>query len=204
MRFALVIVCGLTACSSSLQSARVLSRGKTAVTVGASRSSLDGREQKVYLGSLQVRHGVSDSAEIGVHLDRTPGGGETTSVLGIDPKFMLSSTATSAISLVLPVSLGWNEQYSDFKNPAFIAAPTLLLGVDVSSEVELVLAPRIGLARGTGDGSLYGFGGSLGLHIGKRGGAAIHPELGFVSLRESGSEGSATVLTIGVGISAGD
>jgi hypothetical protein len=209
MRTAAIAVVALLGACGTMQSARVLPTGKTQVSVGVARNSLSsgGKAEPLWLGEVELRHGVSDAVELGVSVDRSAGARSTISAFGVVPKIKLASNATTALALAVPVSLVWEETGSDVANGSFMIFPTLLAGLDLSPGAELVFAPRAGVFLPSGaSASLYGIGGSIGLNIGDRAkGGAIHPEAAVLVVQSlSDGGGSETLFTLGLSVTAGN
>lgn len=202
----LALAIALAGCTT-MQSARVLAPGKTQVSAGVARSRVP-EYGALWLGEVRVAHGVTDGFELGAHVSRTPGSGETISALGIDPKVRLGEWPKARISAALPVSLAWDEKDSDVGSPTLLVLPALFLGYDMSPETELVFAPRGGLVRttsaDTASSTLYAIGATLALHIGDRAtGAGVHPELG-VLMYGGGGVSTDVIATIGLSVTAGN
>jgi hypothetical protein len=200
----------LTACMSA-QSARVLAPGKTQVAAGVTRlTATEADDDVIYLGELRVAHGVSDTTEVAAEVSRTPGVTEAYTSVAFAPKFQLSRTATSAVSLGLPLSLSWAERgISEVEGGTIGVFPTLYAGFDVSKEAELLIIPRFGIAKPMGDdaeGVAYGLGLGVGLRLGDSvTHSAIEPTLGFLQVRSSEGNGdSVTFLMLGLAVTAGD
>ncbi|MBA3461599.1 MAG: hypothetical protein H0T46_16675 [Deltaproteobacteria bacterium] len=206
MQFGIVIA--LAGCTT-MQSSRVLDPGKTQLGVGVTRITLNEDDEPIYAGEVRVARGVSDTFELGAHLVRTPGMGEAFSSLGIDPKFQVSRSATSAVSVAIPFSVAWTDEgFHDLATGTIQLFPTLYAGVDLSKNVELVFSPRAGIAKLSKEGSdpIYGIGAAIGLHIGDAAtSSALHPEFSILnigSVEDSGD--SETFVMIGIGVTAGD
>ena len=194
-------------CANSYQSARVLAPGKTQVTVGVSRVDIisdgGGDDEALWLGDLQVRHGMGPKFEGGFRLQRSPGTGEAISILGFDPKFALTDPASkTAISIGVPISVLWFENGSDFEDGTILVTPSLFIGLELSPTVELVISPKVFYIKPDGADAEVELGGSIGVRFGDASRSwAVHPELGIVHFSEGDGE---SFLMFGVGISAGN
>lgn len=200
-----VVACG---CANAYQSARTLPPGKTQVGVALSRSEAFGDEgsDTVWLGDLQVRTGIGSRMDGGVRLTRNPGGGENVSLLSLDPKWELSKPgARTAVSIGVPVGILWAEQgLDDLDTGAYIIAPSVFIGMQVSPTTELVTSPKLFfiLPDEDGDNELE-FGLSVGLRFTDAARTwAVHPEIGFLRVSEEGA--SEEFMMIGIAIAAGN
>lgn len=207
MKSAAIIVAVLFAGCSTLQSPRVLAPGKTRVSAGVSRVKPQNQQEAGWLGEVAVAHGVSSGAEIGVQISRTPGVAEAFTAVSVVPKLELSDTPTSAVSIAFPIGLSWSEEGLHGEDGAFHLLPTLCMGMDMSPQVEAMFTPRALVAKSSESnaGTLYGFGGAIGLRIGdKATQSALQPELGLMVIKSTSGDGSETIVTIGLSVSAGD
>lgn len=201
------IVVALAGCTST-QSARVLAPGKTQLAVGVARVTISEDDDGVlYTGQLRVAHGVSETAEIAAEVGRTPGAGETYTSFAVAPKFQISRSPTSAVSLAIPVSLAWGERgLDDVGGGTFAVLPTLYAGFDLSKDAELVIAPSLGVGKTVDEpGALYALGLSLGIRMGDASTlSGFQPSLGFLRLSSSEGRDSITFLMLGLGVAVGD
>ena len=208
MKRSAILLAGVLAGCSSMQSSRTLAPGKTQVGVSATRIAPNSDVgEPLYLGELRVAHGVSETFEIGGRLDRTPGAGDTYSGIGVYPKWQLSRSETSWVSFAVPLSVAWRDtSLHMIEGGTFEAFPTLFAGTMVGKDVEAVFAPRIAIAKAySGGDPAYGFGATLGLRFGDPAtGSALQPELGVFHATDPGGGEGATFVTIGIGVTAGD
>jgi len=198
----------LPACMSSFQSARTLPKGKTQVTAdldGFKAFDSNDSSETVYAGELMVRNGLDDGLEGGVRLGRLPGdSGDTASLLMLDLKKQVSdpATTTSAISVDIPLGIAWSEQGTNLEGGTFLAAPTLLVGVQVSPSAEVVLGPKFVwvVLSDSSDQSKLGGGVSMGLRISDPSRTwAVHPELSLLKVEDAD-----TIISFGLAVSAGN
>ncbi len=210
MRFPVAILATVCAvgCANAYQSAHTLPMGKTQVTAALTRSeALDlgegGGADSVYVGDLQVRHGMSDQFEAGVRLQRNPGIDQSVSVLTFDPKFSLTKQgAKTAVSFSLPVGLLWAEKGLDPSDGTILITPSAFVGFELSPSVELVISPKLFIIKPDGQDSNSEVGGSIGLRISDETRTwAVQPEIGIVNVSEGDGQ---SFLTFGLGISAGN
>lgn len=209
-----LVVCSV-GCVSSYQSARVLPTGKTQVTAAVSRVQViesESDDASIWVGDLQVRHGLAAQFDGAIRLSRTPGGLNALSMLMIDPKYQITSPSSStAVSVALPVGVAWEEQGSDFNDGVGVIAPTILIGTPLAPNTELVFAPKVVvfLPDGETDQSEIEFGASLGLRFTNAARTwAIHPELSLLLFDPSNNGGgggeTVKVLSFGIAVSAGN
>ena len=183
-------------CAASYQSARVLPRGHTQVTVAMSRTTANGvAGVGRWAGDVQARAGVANRFDAGLRLARTPSFDDAVSAVVIDGKL---AVIPERLSLAVPAGLLW----SDADRRAYGVMPTAFLGVDVAPTVEIVLAPKLMLFYGDA-GADVELGASLGLRFTDplRQVWALQPELGLTTGSYGGAD--AAVITIGVGNSFG-
>jgi hypothetical protein len=187
------------------QSARVLAPGRTEVTVGVQHGAQDGPDGDASLyGQVMVRRGVGDNADLGIVYARTVGHDLPVSTLAFEPKFELTTPGRrTAVSLSLAGALAWNSAGDDggLDLSGYAVVPSVLVGVELTSRVELVATPRIVLVidddRETSELELAG---SLGVRLtGPRDAWAVQPELTYVILRNDDHN----AFSAGLAISAG-
>jgi hypothetical protein len=203
MRGAVLVL--LVGCASSFQSAHPLQPGKTQVTAGLSGVKPTDGDGQLFVGDLQVRHGLADKIDGGVKLVRTPGAVETVSAFAADVKFQLNEAGgKTAVSLGIPVGAAWVEEQGEFNDGILILGPTLFIGTELAPNLELVFAPSIVLVLpegGTSDSEIE-VAATLGLRFTDPSRTwAIQPEVGLTHFNEGESP---TFVTFGVGVSVGD
>lgn len=211
MRAGLVVLCG---CATSYQSARVLERGRTEVTVGLTRAQLfdDSVESgdRGFLGDVQVRRGFGHGLDAGVRLQRTPSRRDAASVFQLEPRLALTAPERPlALALALSAGVAWAEVFDpadggqiEIDHGFGVFGATALVGFEATPRLELVLAPRA-FATTNGKATELHVGVSLGLRVGDLGRRwAIHPEIGILRLTEGPDDD--TLLTFGIALAAGN
>ncbi len=203
-----------TACAGTYQSARTIAPGKTQVTVGVTRiqntsdeQGVDDEQDSGWAGDLQIRHGFAERFDFGARLQRMPGVGTTVSWLSIDPKVELTPVGSPAVvSIGVPAGVMWTEEIDDgldFANGTIVVIPSIYVGFDLSPNVEIVASPKLFYIKPDGADEEIEVGGSLGLRfVDPARSWAVQPELAVMRIAEDNE--SATLLSLGVAISAGD
>jgi len=200
----LVFAVLLAGCSAQYQSARTLPEGKFQVTAAASnvRSTEDG-DDHAWTGDVQVRGGLADRLDGGIHLGRTPSfGNESISAVMVDLKKQLTdATSETAFSLALPIGIGWIDEGDDWGEGTYLLAPTILFGQQVSPEVELVVAPKLLVMHPDGGETRTGGGLSLGVRISDTTRSwAMHPEISISKLERT----DGLLYSFGFAVAAGN
>jgi hypothetical protein len=141
IRWIAVAVIAATGCASSYQTASLVGAGRTTVSGALARSQLNGdgeaEDAGDWSGDLQVRHGVTDTVELGVHYTGTNGA----HAVAVDPKF---SIVPDKIAVSLPVAVLFSDQDRDMEYGGLVVTPTLFFGAPVTpNKVELVVAPKL-------------------------------------------------------------
>jgi hypothetical protein len=209
MKRLLLLALITTACANSYQSAHTLAPGKTQVTADITGvrplDSSGDSESSALVGDLMIRHGIDEGLDGGVRLGRMPGSPtDGASQLVFDLKKRLSDSATSTVSVDIPVGLGWEENNGDFGNGIVGVMPTLLIGSQISPTTELVFGPKFVLLynpEATSDSTLAGGGVSVGIRFTDAARTyAVQPELSFLKLDET----NASLLAFGIAVAAGN
>ena len=136
-----------TGCASSYQTASLVGAGRTTVSGALARSEVTGGDDNAgdWSGDLQVRHGVTDTAEVGVHYTGTNGA----HAVAFDPKF---SIVPDKIAVSLPVAILFSDQNREMDYGGMVVTPTIFFGAPVTpNQVELVIAPKLMLVFPDGD-----------------------------------------------------
>lgn len=206
-----VVAAGALGACTVAQSARVLAPGKTQVSVGANRTtaSADEGDDVLWSGQVMVRRGLADKVDVGVILDRTPGSGEATSRLAVEPKVQLTAPGGNVtVSLALGAGVIWADGMTsdglDAELGGYMLSPTAYLGFELAPGAELVAAPRLHFVFPDGEddhGTAYGA--SIGVRFTDPARTwAVHPELTYMTIDDTFVDES--FLTLGVSVSAGD
>lgn len=212
MRIAFAVL-ALAGCASSYRSAHTLAPGHTQISAAVTRAeALDDEgddDGSGYIGELRVARGLHERVDGSVHLARAPGSGTTASLLALEPRFQLTERhAPIGLSIGVPVGLIWAEESEnddlELDLAAYVLAPAVYVGFELSPVVELVVAPKLFVFIPDDDAETeVELGGSVGLRITDAMQTwAVHPEIGLLRLSEG--DDSESYLTLGLSISAGD
>jgi hypothetical protein len=213
----LALVAAMTAGACvTAQPARVIAPGTTSITVAAARVSAaavpgDDEERGRWFGQVVVRRGLARRVDAAVVAARTVGNQSSVYAAAVEPRYQVTCPGASRVGASVGLMLG--VAGSEFilaaeVNPrrqtrfeGYLVAPTVYVGVDLSAQVELTLAPRAYLLVPARSGADLepGVGGVVGVRIANRARTwAAHPELGL-----SYVDGEA-LLTLGASIAVGD
>jgi hypothetical protein len=204
-----VVAAGALGACTAAQSARVLAPGKTQVSVGANRVTATDEDGVLWSGQVMVRRGLADKVDVGVILDRTPGSGEATSMLAVEPKVQLTAPGGNVtVSLALGAGVIWADGMTsdglDAELGGYMLSPTAFLGFELAPGAELVAAPRLHFVFPDGEddhGTAYGA--SIGVRFTDPARTwAVHPEVTYMTIEDTFVDES--FLTLGVSVSAGD
>jgi hypothetical protein len=186
---------------SSYQSAKLLPAGDTSVTAALSGARFsedvaddDASDQTLEIGEVMVRHGISETIEVGGRYARLGLESDGTNVLLADIKRALTP---GKLALSVPVGLVFADGEVNF----YQIQPALLGRIELSPNAALELAGKTILILATDSGETDSellLGANIGLRVGPADQRfAIHPELGV--LANPGEEG--VFYQLGVGVS---
>ena len=216
MRRAAILLVLLGGCATA-QSARVLPRGRTDVTIAIGdltrvdeiTDERDPHQGSRWFGHVAVRRGITERVDVAAVLARTPGNVASTTFLALEPKLQLTpARMRTTVSIGVMTGLAWSEFVLPaeinprrvFDREAYVIAPAAYVGYDLSPAVELIAAPRcyLFLPARPDDETDTGVGGALGVRYRGDGGAwVVHPELAFSTAHDASFVTLAVALSIG-------